>query len=124
MMRSTDHPTDDALVLFAYGEPGADDLTAHLGSCDACRARFTAIERARVAADWTLMAPAAPRRAARWAVFGALAAAAALAVLLLRPRPPVVPSLSLAVPRYVVPELSPLDSLLTRLEQEKPYALP
>ena len=55
--------------------------------------------------------------------FGALAAAAVLAVVLLRARPEAA-LLSIKPPRYAAPELAPIDSLLTRLEQEKPYAIP
>jgi len=43
--------------------------------------------------------------------------------VLLRVRPETVP-LSLKLPRYAAPELAPIDSLLTRLEKEKPYAVP
>ena len=119
------HPTDDALLLLAYGElPDAerDAATAHVAACGACGRRFDAIERARVAADWALPRPR--RRWSRWAVLGALSAAAVLAAVLLRgrlepSRPP-----SLALPRYVAPGLAPIDSILTRLEQEKPYAMP
>jgi anti-sigma factor RsiW len=119
------HPTDDALLLFAYGElPAheAEGLTEHLGACPVCRTRLAPLERGRVAVDWAAGPP--PRRRRAWtAGLGALAAAAVLAVVLLRARPETVP-LSVKLPRYAVPDLAPIDSLLTRLEQEKPYAIP
>lgn len=125
MTQHIPHPDDATLLLFAYGEAGEGgaDPTAHLGDCAACRARLAAIERSRVAADWVLASATVARRTRRWAVVGALAAAAAVALVLLRPHPPTT-ALSLTVPRYVAPELAPLDSMLTRLEQEKLYAIP
>jgi hypothetical protein len=116
------HPSEDALLLFAYGDPEADDLTRHLGDCAACRARLQAIERARVAVELVVSRARVPRPALRWAVIG-LAAAAGLALVLLRPRP-VTPPLAIAVPRYAIPELAPIDSMLTRLEQERIHAIP
>jgi anti-sigma factor RsiW len=119
------HPTDDALLLFAYGElpdPEAAALTRHLGDCAACRARLAPIDRSRVAVDWAVGRRALRRRV--WTVaLGALAAAAVLAVVLLRARPEMA-SLSLTLPRYTAPGLAPVDSLLTRLEQEKLHAIP
>jgi len=119
------HATDDALLLFAYGElptHEAEALTEHLGACAACRTRLAPLERGRLAVDWAVGPPLRRRRA--WTVgLGALAAAAVLALVLLRARPETVP-LSLKLPRYAAPELAPIDSLLTRLEQEKPYAVP
>lgn len=121
------HPTEDTLLLLAYGElegEERDAVTAHLGSCDDCGRRFTALERARIAADWALAPPVAPRRRVRWVALVALAGAATLAVVLLRPEQPQPGRLSLEVPRYTNPALAPIDSVLTRLEQEKPYAIP
>lgn len=127
-MNAQFHPTDDALLLFAYGESIDQpeiDLTPHLAACAPCRARLEKLERSRVAADWALERAPRPRRAVRWAALAGLAAAAAVALLLLRPHPPVVqPPLSLALPRYVAPELLPIDSALTRLEQERLHAIP
>jgi len=40
------------------------------------------------------------------------------------PPPPPPPPLAIAVPRYAVAALAPIDSILTRLEQEKAYAIP
>jgi hypothetical protein len=121
------HPSEDALLLLAYdelGEPQAAELAAHLVACADCRARLEAIERARVAADWVLASRAVPRRRIPRAVgLGALAAAAVLAVLWLWPLQRPLPLL-LAVPRYAAPGLAPIDSILTRLEQENLYAIP
>jgi anti-sigma factor RsiW len=123
------HPTDDTLLLAAYDElaaPAADEVAAHLARCAGCRERFARLERARVAVDLAAR-PAARRPLRLVALAGALAAAAALALVLLRGGREAggrEGQLSLAVPRYAVPELAPIDSLLTRLEQERPYALP
>lgn len=119
------HPSEDTLLLLAYDELSdtqAADVALHLGACADCRARLAGLERARVAADWALGRPA-PRRLPRVAAFAALAVAALLAVVLFRARPEPA-ALSLTLPRYAVPELAAIDSLLTRLEQEKPYAIP
>jgi len=119
------HATDDALLLFAYGElpdQEAAALTEHLGGCAPCRARLAPLEYGRVAVAWAVGRPVRRRRL--WPVaLGALAAAAVLAVVLLRARPE-TPSLSLTLPRYTAPGLAPVDSVLTRLEQEKLYAIP
>ena len=117
------HPSEDALLLFAYGDPGAEDLTAHLGACADCRARLHAIERARVAVDWTRERRLVPQRRLRWTALVGLAAAAVVAIVVLRPRPD-TPPLALSIPRYAVPELTPIDSLLTQLEQERFHAIP
>jgi len=121
------HPTDDALLLFAYGEvpePEVAVLTRHLGDCAACRARLAPLDRSRIAVDWAVGRRAGALRRRVWTVaLGALAAAAVLAVVLLRARPETA-SLSLTLPRYSAPGLAPVDSLLTRLEQEKLYAIP
>ncbi len=118
------HPHEDRLLLFAYGElPDRDaaELEGHLEGCASCRAQLERLERARVALAWARF----PRRhAARWAAVGLAAAAAVLlAVVLFRARPEPL-TLSLTLPRYTAPGLAPIDSLLTRLEQEKPYAIP
>jgi hypothetical protein len=123
------HPSDDALLLFAYDEldgTEATGLTAHLDGCAECRARLEHLERARVAADWVLPARSpGRRRRARVLALGALAAAAVVAAILLRPAtPPASTQLTLRIPRYSAPGLAPIDSALTRLEQEKLYAIP
>jgi hypothetical protein len=121
------HPPDDRILLLAYGElprTEAEDLEAHLAACPACREQLAGLERTRVALDWAVRRPVRHRRG--WVVvLGALAAAAVLAIVLLRPRPEASwLSLTVQVPRYTAPGLAPIDSLLTRLEQEKLYAVP
>ncbi len=96
------HPHEGRLLLLAYGElPEAEaaELETHVSACAVCRDDLERLERARVALDWTVPNE---RRPVRWIAAG-LAAAAVLAL---------------------VPALAPIDSLLTRLEQEKPYAVP
>ena len=112
------HPHEDQLLLLAYGElPEADarELETHLAACAGCRARLERLERSRVAAE-------RPRRV-RWLPVALAAAAMIAAAMVLRPRP-AAPPLSLTLPRYLAPGLAPIDSILTRLEQEKPYAIP
>ena len=117
------HPHEDDLLRFAYGEldeTTVADVERHLLSCAACRERFLRLERGRIAADWTLARP--PRRRLPWVAMALAAAAVLLAVVLFRARPEPW-TLSLTLPRYTAPGLAPIDSLLTRLEQEKPYAI-
>jgi len=119
------HPHGDDLLLLAYGEldgPAAAEVERHLASCLPCREQFVRLERARVAADLAFGRPA-PQRLPWAAALGALAAAAILGVVLLRGRPEPA-TLSLTLPRYAVPELAAIDALLTRLEQERLYAIP
>ena len=54
----------------------------------------------------------------------ALAAAAVLLAVVMFHARPEASALSLTLPRYTAPGLAPIDSLLTRLEQAKPYAIP
>lgn len=126
------HPQEDTLLLFAYGELSdaeTVEMEAHLAACESCRARLEQLERARIAVDWAVARPSR-RRALRTAV--ALAAAAALAALLLtgrRPsrapdrewRPATVWS---STAGYIAggPELVAIDSQLTRLERETTHA--
>jgi hypothetical protein len=122
------HPDGDALLLAAYGElaPAAtDELSAHLQGCGGCRERLAALETPRVALDLTLR-PARRRMALRWVVAG-LAAAVVVFVVLRASNPPAPAEsgdVTIALPRYMAPGLAPIDSLLTRLEQERLYAIP
>jgi len=121
------HATDDALLLLAYGDlDGAerDSVSRHLADCADCRRRFDALARAREAVDWALADE--PRRSRRRtaAIVGAMSLAAALAALLFTARPTSSPALALTVPRYASPGLAPIDSMLTRLEQEPTHAIP
>ena len=118
------HPHEDDLLRLAYGElagTAAADAERHLRSCAACRERLLEVERSRIAAEWALARR--PRRRLRWGAV-ALAAAAALLVVVMFGARPEPSALSLTLPRYTAPGLAPIDSLLTRLEQEKPYAIP
>jgi len=128
------HPSEDELLLLAYGElpePRTAELESHLAACAACHGQFAELERGRVAAEWALAR--APRRAVRWAAL-AVAAAAVLAAVLLTARrsgdevPSVWPQQLEWSPTagYIAggQAVIVIDSQLTRLEQERPYALP
>ena len=59
------HPNENALLLLAYGESPAEQVTAiesHVAVCETCRAVFAHYEHARVALDDAI--PAVPRRRA------------------------------------------------------------
>ena len=129
------HPTDDELLLLAYGELGvrSAETESHIAVCPACQERLERLERARVALDVALPARP-PRRRLTWAAVGfALAAAAVLAgVLITRigPRdadrrwtPTTTWS---ATAGYVAggKAMVDIDAQLTRLEQERYYGLP
>jgi hypothetical protein len=121
------HPGDDALLLLAYGDLDGverDTVARHLADCADCRRRFDALERARTAVDWSLADE--PRRSRRRtaAIVGAMSLAAALAAVLLVPRPSSLAPLAVVVPRYSSSGLAPIDSMLTRLEQEPTHAIP
>lgn len=118
------HPHEDHLMLLAYGELPASEATElepHLAVCATCRAQLERLERARVALDMALAGPTRGRLG--WVPVALAAAAVLVAVMVLSPRRDTSP-LSLTLPRYTAPGLAPIDSLLTRLEQEKPYAIP
>jgi anti-sigma factor RsiW len=130
------HPSADELLLFAYGElppPRAAAVEAHVAGCAGCHAQLAELDRARVGVDWALQQPVGRRRVVRWAAVS-LAAAAVLAAVLLTTRRP-----SDEAPRgwpgqlewsttagYIAggrPMIA-IDSQLTRLEKELPYARP
>jgi transposase len=130
------HPTEDELLLLAYHElpePRAIAIESHLADCTGCAGQLKELERARVALDVSV--PDRRPRVVAWAALGALAAAAAIAgVLLIR----TVPSHE-AVARGWNPTkvwsatagyvaggnaVVDIDAQLTRLEQERSYALP
>ena len=122
------HSREDDLLLLAYGElaaPATAELERHLADCAPCRERFSRIERGRVALEWATQRRVRPVARVRRTALAGLAIAAALAIVLLRGHGGThAGQLSLTVPRYAAPELAPIDSLLTRLEKEKPYAIP
>jgi anti-sigma factor RsiW len=126
------HPHEDRLLLFAYGElpePEATELETHLGACVACREALERLERARVALEWGGPARSRP---GRWVVAG-LAAAAVLVAAWVGTRPPShdiriwpPPTAWSATAGYLAggTALVQIDSQLTRLEQEPLYAIP
>jgi anti-sigma factor RsiW len=127
------HPTEDQLLLLAYGElaePQVNEIESHLGACAACAKQVSELERARVALDVTL--PQRRRHPIVWATV-ALAAAAMLAVVITKPGPPReqtqrwTPTITWsATAGYVTggKAMVDIDAQLTRLEQERSYGLP
>jgi hypothetical protein len=128
------HVNDDQLLLLSYGELGEADAAVaelHLAGCGTCRARLEGLERSRAALEWMDQKPG--RRATRWIVGVALAAAAILAVILVRPgaerpgeRAWLPPTQWSATAGYIAGGTSvvEIDAQLTRLEQERYYGLP
>ena len=125
------HPTNDALLLLAYGElPGSQisQVEAHVAACLACRETLAQLERGRAALDIAM-----PPRRRSGRIWIALAAAAVLAGLVMaRPGPAPVsterwtPTKTWsATAGYVTGEtLVDIDAQLTRLERERYYGLP
>lgn len=127
------HPSDDQLLLLAYGELPVSEAAAaeaHLAACPACRAQLEWLERPRVALDVAM--PRRRRRVTPW--IAALAVAAAVAAVFFVDvdppprqdrawRPSAVWS---ATAGYVAGgrAMVEIDAQLTRLEQERYYALP
>lgn len=128
------HTNEDQLLLLAYGElPAADQarIEDHLAQCDSCRAELTRLETARVAIDVGL---ARRRTDTPWLAIS-IAAAAVLGFILvisnLPTRPAAIPpwrptSEWSTTAGYVTGgrTLIEIDAQLTRLEQERYYALP
>jgi len=125
------HPTDDELLLLAYGEvpePRNAAIESHVAACHTCRATLAELERGRVALDVAL--PPRRRSARIWV---ALAAAAVLAGLVMaRPGPARDPTTRWtptttwsATAGYVTDRaIVDIDAQLTRLERERYYGLP
>lgn len=122
------HPSDDELLLFAYGE--AAGLDTHLQGCAECRARLQKVEEARTAIDLGLERPVRRRRA--WIPVAAIAAGLAGLVIAKAamvpdpdfgsfPRSDWQSTLSgSAQAGYVTDnELMQLDARLARLEQRR-----
>ena len=124
------HPTNDDLLLLAYGElPGSQisQVEAHVPACLACRETLAEFERARAALDIAM--PARRRRFGMvWATL-ALAAAAVVAGVVIVSSGPVRDSTEhwkpttswSATAGYVTGgrTMMDIDAQLTRLEQEK-----
>ena len=125
------HPTDDELLLLAYGEvpePRNAAVESHVAACHTCRATLAELERGRVALD---VAWPPRRRSARMWI--ALAAAAVVAGLVMaRPGPARDPTTRWtptttwsATAGYVTDRaIVDIDAQLTRLERERYYGLP
>lgn len=131
------HLHNDELLLLAYGELRDADLErleTHLAGCAACRAELARLETSRAALDLALPPAAAPARSrrVRWIAAG-LAAAAVLAVVVLKNTPPERldsqwrPTSSWSrTAGYVTggSAMAEIDAQLTRLEQERYHGLP
>ena len=130
------HPTEDQLLLLAYGELAERlvcEIESHVAACATCGDKLAHFERARVALD--VARPKQGRPVARWAALGGLAAAAVVAgVLLTRNNPPGQAAargwnpttMWSATAGYVAggDAMVDIDARLTRLEQEWPYGRP
>jgi Putative zinc-finger len=130
------HPTEDQLLLLAYGELAGDtaaQIDAHVASCSQCHAQLGQLDRARVALDVAL--PERRPRVGTWAALGAVAAAAVVAgVLFSRTAPPGngtargwhPTTVWSATAGYVAGgnAMVDIDAQLTRLEQELPHGRP
>ena len=123
------HPTEDELLLLAYGElPGgcAAEIESHTAACGACQERLAQLERGRGALDLALP----PRRGKAIVVATlALTAAAALAGVVItrsgssrHPTDRWTPTTTWsATAGYVAggKAMIDIDAQLTRLEQER-----
>ncbi len=127
------HPTEDELLLLAYGElpePRAAEIDAHAAACRACQEKLAQLERGRLALD--VAVPTRRRNAIVWATL-ALATAAVLAgVVITKPGPSRDPgerwmptTTWSATAGYVTggTAMADIDAQLTRLERERYYGL-
>ena len=128
------HPTEDELLLLAYGElpdPRAAEIDSHAAACRTCQEKLAQLERGRVALDVALPA----RRRRRVIVWGtvALAAAVLAAVTILKSGPSRDPTERWTstttwstTAGYVTggKAMADIDAQLTRLERERYYGLP
>lgn len=127
------HPSENDLLLLAYGELPASravEIESHTAACDTCRGTLTQLERGRVALDVAI--PVHRRRVAVWTVV-ALATAAMLAAIVTMDRQPVnterhwnPPTLWSATAGYIAGGRAAveIDETLTRLEQGWSYGRP
>ncbi len=128
------HPTEDQLLLLAYGElpaPHASEIETHIATCAVCAQQLAQLERGRVALDVAL--PARRRRPVTvWGTV-ALAAAALAAITMLRSGPSRdqterwTPTTTWSTTAGYVTggkAMADIDAQLTRLERERYYGLP
>ncbi len=127
------HPTEDQLLLLAYGElpePHANEIETHIAACAVCAQQLAQLERGRVALDVAL--PARRRRVIVWGTV-ALAAAVLAAVTILKSGPSRDPTERWTptttwstTAGYVTggKVMVDIDAQLTRLEQERSYGFP
>ena len=126
------HPTEDELLLLAYGElpdPRAAEIDSHAAACRTCQEMLAQLERGRVALN--VAVPAGRRKAIVWAT---LALAAGLAgVLIIKSGPSRDPGVRWtstttwsATAGYVTggKAMADIDAQLTRLERGRYYGLP
>lgn len=129
------HPTEDDLLLLAYGdltEPRVAELESHIAACSACAEQLARLERARVALD--VVRPAPRRRMVfAWGTLALAAAAVLAAVVITKPGPRRDPlehwtptATWSATAGYVTggKAMMDIDAQLTRLERERYYGLP
>lgn len=130
------HPSEDELLLLAYGElpaPRTTEVESHLAACATCRDDFGRLERARVALEVAAGSRVRARRLrGRWIVATLAAAAAVAAVLIRRPEPLAEvergwqpPAVWSATAGYMAggPPVVQIDAQLTRLEKERYHGL-
>ena len=127
------HPTEDQLLLLAYGElaePHANEIESHIAACHTCAQQLAQLERGRIALDVAL--PARRRSVIVWGTV-ALAAAVLAAVTLLKSGPSRDPTERWTptttwstTAGYVTggKAMADIDAQLTRLERERYYGLP
>ena len=128
------HPTEDELLLLAYGElPGtrAAAIESHTAACGACQETLAHLERGRAALDVAM--PRRRRAAIVWATLALATAAALAAVVISKPDPARdriehwTPTTTWsATAGYVAGghAMVDIDAQLTRLEQELPHGRP
>jgi hypothetical protein len=129
------HPTEDQLLLLAYGElpePQASEIESHIVACSVCADRLAELERGRVALDVAL--PARRRRATIvWGTLGLAAAAVIAGVLITKgwpsrdPTERWTPTTTWSTTAGYVTggkAMFDIDLQLTRLERERSYGLP
>jgi len=128
------HPTEDELLLLAYGElpeRHANEIETHIAACAVCAQQVAQLERGRVALD--VAVPAGRRKAIVWATLTLAAAAGLAGVLIIKSGPSRDPGVRWtptttwsATAGYVTggKAMADIDAQLTRLERERYYGQP